>query len=311
MQYTKPYILTEKLWNNAFAWEERIAKYNKNPSLIIPSCITGDIWDVQIGEEIVFEEMEDGILKSCRWLKNFVRIIPENVKNIPKWFSAWVFWESVSEDFRKKFQTVWAIASFWNLENWTENRFQNDSEEIKTFDTFGHKSIRKTPEIVIFDNHNHALYFWCEAIQRWILESHFELIHIDEHSDLWENKNELNRDQSITDLKYTWNFTNFSCNVGNYIQPALKCWLIKNMIRIENEYQIDAYLNQIPDTNSILNIDLDIFAPELDHIPEDKKIQIIRNLIQKVKYVTIATSPYFIEQWKALQMLEKILQKQE
>lgn len=173
------------------------------------------------------------------------------------------------------------------------------------------ETVFETPEIIVFDNHNHALYFWCEAIQRWILDSHFELIHIDEHSDLWENKNELDLDQSIMDLKYTWNFTNFSCNVGNYIQPALKCWLIKNMIRIENEYQIDAYLNYIPDTNSILNIDLDIFAPELDHIPEDKKIQIIRNLIQKVKYVTIATSPYFIEQWKALQMLAKILQKQE
>ena len=68
------------------------------------------------------------------------------------------------------------------------------------------------------------------------------------------------------------------------------------MIRIENEYQIDTYMNYIPSENSVLNLDLDIFAPELDHIPEEKKISIIRNLLQRVKYVTIATSPYFIEQ---------------
>ena len=49
-------------------------------------------------------------------------------------------WESISEDFHEKFQTVWAKASFWNLENWTGNRFQNEAEEIKTFGTFSHKS---------------------------------------------------------------------------------------------------------------------------------------------------------------------------
>ena len=34
----------------------------------------------------------------------------------------------------------------------------------------------------------------------------------------------------------------------------------------------------------------------LEHIPENKKLQIIKNLISQVKYVTIATSPYFIDQ---------------
>ena len=68
------------------------------------------------------------------------------------------------------------------------------------------------------------------------------------------------------------------------------------MIRIENEYQIDEYMGYLPSENSVLNLDIDIFAPELDHIPSEKKIAIIKNLMKKVKYVTIATSPYFIEQ---------------
>jgi hypothetical protein len=83
--------------------------------------------------------------------------------------------------------------------------------------------------------------------------------------------------------------------VGNYIQPALRSGLVGSMIRIENEYQIDEYMNYVPSENSVLNLDLDIFAPELDHISGEKKIQIIKNLLKKVKYVTIATSPYFIE----------------
>lgn len=28
------------------------------------------------------------------------------------------------------------------------------------------ETVFETPEIIVFDNHNHALYFWCEAIQR-------------------------------------------------------------------------------------------------------------------------------------------------
>jgi hypothetical protein len=103
-------------------------------------------------------------------------------------------------------------------------------------------------------------------------------------------------ERSIQDEQYAWEFTNLSCNVGNYILPAIESGLIGNIIRIENEYQMDTYMDYIPSENSVLNLDLDIFAPELDHIPETKKIKIIKNLIQRVNYVTIATSPYFIKQ---------------
>ena len=240
MPYQTNKILTEKLWNNAFAWEERALKYKKSPILNIPSLIEGSIWDVKIGKEIAFEEVENGKLKSCKGLQNFVHI---------------------------------------------------------------------SPNITIFDNHNHALYFWLDSVRKWIVKTWFELIHIDEHSDLWDNENEFNLEKAIEDPEYAWAFTNLSCNVGNYILPAIESGLINNILRIENEYQIDIYTNYIPWENCILNIDLDIFAPELDHIPENKKIQIIKNLIPKVKYITIATSPYFIDQWKALQMLKNILQK--
>ena len=53
------------------------------------------------------------------------------------------------------------------------------------------------------------------------------------------------------------------------------------MIRIENEYQIDTYMDYIPSENSILNLDLDIFATELDHIPSEKKVKIIKKGVSK------------------------------
>ncbi len=67
------------------------------------------------------------------------------------------------------------------------------------------------------------------------------------------------------------------------------------MIRIENAHEVDEYIHYIPHKNSILNLDLDIFAPELDFIPEQNKITLIKNLIPQVRYVTIATSPFFID----------------
>lgn len=241
MHYNEPYILKEKKWNNALSYLTREQFLGTKPELIIPSCISGNIEDVRLWEGIVFEEVENGILKSCKWLKHFLRL--------------------------------------------REN-------EIPT---------------TIFDNHNHALYFWIKAIHEWRIKPWFELIHIDEHSDLWENENFFDRDKSLKSLEYAWEFTNFSCNVGNYIVPAIKAWIVGKMIRIENEFQLDQYKNYSPGANTVLNIDLDFFAPEMDFIPEEKKFKLIRKLLPKVQCVTIATSPYFIDQWLAIEKLKQIL----
>ena len=238
MHYKNKQLLTQQLSNNAFAWDARMTKYKQSPTLNIPALMDWTIDDVRVGSDIVFEEIEDGKLRSCVGLENFVQL--------------------------------------------SEN-------------------------MVVFDNHNHALYYWIDAVKKWLIQPGCELIHIDEHSDLWANENKLDLEKAIADEQYAWDYSNLSCNVGNYILPAIECGLIGNMIRIENEYQIDEHMDYIPSTNSVLNLDLDIFAPELDHIPEEKKIKIIKNLLKRVKYITIATSPYFIEQWRAIHYLHRIL----
>ncbi len=238
MNYEYIYILKEKVGNNAFSYDIR-----EDKTLTIPSLIGWSLEDVKIGGSVVFEEYEDGILKSCTWLENFVQLTD--------------------------YPTLWPIT--------------------------------------VFDNHNHALYFWLEAIRDGIIKPGFELIHIDEHSDLWANEYTLDRERAIYDKQYAWEFTNHSCNVGNYISPALSSGVVGKMIRIENEYELDRYSDYTPSENSVLNLDLDFFSPEMDFIDEKKKLKCIRNLMKKVKCITIATSPYFIDQWLALEKLQYLM----
>lgn len=86
--------------------------------------------------------------------------------------------------------------------------------------------------VTIFDNHNHALYFWYEARQLGIIQDGATLVHIDEHSDLWENTYTFSKPDSLN-LAKAFEFTNEFCNVGNYIKPAMQEGIIGEMIRIE------------------------------------------------------------------------------
>ena len=178
---------------------------------------------------------------------------------------------------------------------------------LDTFIEFDYHHEYGTTRCIVFDNHNHALYFWLEAVRAGLVQPGFELIHIDEHSDLWENPHSLDLSLAIESPAYAYEFTNSLCNVGNYIVPAQRSGLVGSLIRIENEYQFEQYETYTPQENSILNLYLDIFSEELDFIPEYIKVSVTKRLLKRNKYATIATSPYFIDQWLALQKLRKIL----
>ncbi len=251
LSYREQHILRENIWNNALSYKKRI-----NKKLSIPLLKEGVLEDIEEGWEIAFEEIDEyGKIISCKWLKNFIRIIDIpyfNERNIP---------------------------------------------------------------ITVCDNHNHVLAFWYEAYLDGNIEENAELIHIDEHSDLWSNEYDISiiKNPNFFNLSRKqqddaiYRFTNYQCNVGNYIQPAIRDWLIKNILRIENEYQVDEYKNYKPSHNSILNIDLDFFSPEMDFIHYEKKMRIIQNIIPHVRCITFATSPYFIDFPLALRVLKDIL----
>jgi len=94
-------------------------------------------------------------------------------------------------------------------------------------------------------------------------------------------------------------------NVGNFITHALESRLIDECIQVRTE----TALHSIPpldfqNYNYILDIDVDFWEGKNDI---DNDIKIIKNLIKNVALVTIATSPYFIDQNTAIEIIKKIL----
>lgn len=104
--------------------------------------------------------------------------------------------------------------------------FAEKNENQKTLSFSGLKNFifrEKSPSqrLYFFDNHNHALFFRYQEYLR--THQVRKVIHIDQHSDLWENQFSLPLDLLATDRSLeVFQFVQSSCKVGNFIPPALK-----------------------------------------------------------------------------------------
>ncbi len=80
------------------------------------------------------------------------------------------------------------------------------------------------------------------------------------------------------------------------------------MIRIEGESDLIQYEQYQAGENMILNLDLDFFSPDLDWIDSDPKKKVILHLAKQAKYITIATSPFFIDQDRAIEVMRDVFE---
>lgn len=162
-------------------------------------------------------------------------------------------------------------------------------------------------DIYLFDNHNHAYYFWYKARSEWIIADNNTLIHIDEHADTRDSGEYLMKPKSY-DLDAVFHSTNYVYNVGNYIIPAQKEWIISDILQIRNTHNLEEYMSLRSTLGSdiILNVDLDFFQPDLDFINYDLKKQVILDWAEKAKIITVATSPFFIDQNLAIKIFKDI-----
>jgi len=158
--------------------------------------------------------------------------------------------------------------------------------------------------ITVVDNHNHVFYFWYEAWHQKKIDRGITLIHIDAHRDTRIPARNMTTKEA-NDLKKVFKYTNSVLNVGNYIPPAREEGLIGELISITSERELDTTKPQSP---FILNIDLDFWAPEMDYIDKEKSIRIIKTWIEKAEMITFATSPFFIDQKRAIKVLHKLIQ---
>lgn len=265
--YSKPFYIDTPFWNNAFSFNKR-----PNKRLYVPSLITiNNLNDIKFWDQIVFEDYDfKWNLQSSTWLKNFYEIEINIIQN-------------------------------------TEYRMQ---EENIT-------KIKHSKKVYIFDNHNHAYFFWHKARFDWIISNNSILYHIDEHTDLRNPWIYLEKEE-LKDLKRIFEYTNY-VDVWNYIIPAIHDWLIKEMFQIRSENELNEVKANLetqkihhPKTSSewqptiILNLDLDFFQPKLDYIDYNLKKEVVQKLIKKASLITVATSPFFIDQDLALKVLRDL-----
>ena len=155
----------------------------------------------------------------------------------------------------------------------------------------------------IFDNHNHALFFRYQHTKQFESAKPFVVLHIDQHSDIKENENRIGEHENIVA------FVNEKTNVGNFITAGLKNNIIDEVIQIRSNYalqQLWAWSFKLW-ANYILDIDMDFREQKTDKEIESD-FTIIRKLLDNVCLITIATSPYFMNQKKAIEIIKRLLQ---
>ncbi len=278
--YTEDFYITEPLGNNAFSFEKR--KYKK---LYVPSLKNIEsIDEVELlgenAEKITFEDYDfNDVLQICYGLKNLYEL-------------------------------------YWRWK-----------------------------KIFLMDNHNHAYYFWYFARKQGMIADGARVYHIDAHADMRDPWEYLMKPESH-DMQKVFEYTNFTLNVGNFIVPAMQEWLVSDVVQIRGEEDLRRYLKtqqispqswilspieekEVTENNFsaallsskgeeiqrwgffgqsiILDLDLDFFALEMDYIDFTLAKHVILDIASRADLITICTSPFFIEQERALKYLREII----
>lgn len=164
-----------------------------------------------------------------------------------------------------------------------------------------------TKKAVIFDNHNHAFAFWIEALNNAQCTKGIPLVHIDQHKDMRVPDSWLDHEY-LDSPEQAFTYTNTVLNVGNFIQPALHVGLFSEVFLLDNEASFQKFLQNIPE-HFVLDIDMDLFVPELDFMNQDWLFEQTKMLLAKADFVTIATSPYFMDPELAITLVKKLFTK--
>jgi hypothetical protein len=177
--------------------------------------------------------------------------------------------------------------------------------------------------IYIFDNHNHVFYAWAEALKMGWFEKGATLVHMDEHFDAAEPytpdplKGEKIDpwDVNVEDLGDVWKYTNEVLQIATYKKPALKLGMFTECIDYVESKHFEIPIRPpnpllrgdfLPSQN-VINLDIDVFHADMSHISWEQKIDVLKQYLPQTKVITMATSPYFVDQQKAIQLVRRVL----
>ncbi len=184
---------------------------------------------------------------------------------------------------------------------------EQDGNGIRTFQGLQHFIYypNRGKNVFIFDNHQHAFFFWIAAYLAGIISPGCQLVHIDRHSDMWQPAKppdfSLNKSLSLpTVFEYTIQvLTN-----ATFIKPALQLGLFADVEILNGVYPPVLEKPQ----GYVLDIDMDIFEGDPPGSAAYRfKMQRFRKYMSRASLITIATSPGFIEQPRAVMAVKELL----
>ena len=156
-------------------------------------------------------------------------------------------------------------------------------------------------DVFIFDNHNHAFFFWVYALKIGKLKFGETLVHVDQHRDTRAPaKHFVFPAVSEMDLQTAFQYANFELNVGNFIKPALQANIFKKLEVIDSREAFEKPVGE----GCALDLDMDIFSKDMAYIPKEYKIERIKKYVSSASFITIATSPFFMDQVEAIRLIK-------
>lgn len=154
-------------------------------------------------------------------------------------------------------------------------------------------------DVYLFDNHNHSFYFWAKGLSEGKFKMGVDLVHIDQHKDTREPDNYEVDIENLGDVAI---YTNEVLNVGSFIKPAMYKGIFGNVHIIDSSYSMNMKMPE----EYILDLDLDFFSEDMDYIGLDDRLVCVKKYVDRADFITIATSPYFIDQVRALDILFRV-----
>lgn len=163
---------------------------------------------------------------------------------------------------------------------------------------------KNNKHIFIFDNHNHAFFFWSFGFLKAYLKKPLTLVHVDQHTDMREPMYYLNlKDNDEHAVQKVFEYTNNVLNVGNFIKPAAALGFFDRIIQITDEKGFYENFKE----GFVLDVDMDVFTPEMNYIPDKLKMDKLKVWLEQASWITIATSPFFMDQKKAIELIKELL----
>lgn len=160
--------------------------------------------------------------------------------------------------------------------------------------------------VYLFDNHNHAFFGWLEAFHSGSFRKGASLVHMDAHFD---DASPDHYDVDLSDLESVWKYTHETLQIASFITPALHHGVFSQCVNYVESGDFEYLMPLNSKTDIVLDLDLDVFCDEMSHVTWSQKIEVLKYYWPQTRCVTMATSPFFIDQQRAIDIAKRLMEE--